>query len=902
VVGNPSSPDYVTWSEDFTATTDSADTSLGSADLPTLRSFDEIDNWISTKPVINLNIHVCMNAQTNNIVGLTKLGPTNVWAYFSNIVENQANEYLMRDLRINLTLHSVKFYTNETDHPWSSEDTETSNRFRRHIIDHCGYKLLNNEPLLSNATDGDYTGSYSTVVTSWSSSSPVNEDTKLHSYFMEDYIDRSASTTLEERVESYLSEVSRVWVLHYTNAGSESPLHVKGPATAWDGLYEGPPTFGASADVDVFVHEFGHTLGAKHPQDIDTGDGQVEKGSYEKARGINYNFKMCSFHQPQGGVWGLSQGVETKPGVSDDMLKSSIKHCDASDPNAQVAFLRYDGTNWAEDTGMQCDHLHPWQWKNKYITSMEQINEMNQHIDTLDIIDNLPCNKRDHGMDSEYGSKRLLYGELYPVISHNQQIDYGPIECNEEVIDSNTDMNENRKYRDLNHPGLNMKSKCSYLNNTGHWQRNMHGRTGGSCMGYSHYRHAGFMPNEVPYIRLNTEKLIDQGEVKMIDFDPNQSVPNLIISDPQPTLRIARPINYFYDTSNSGLILVQSTSDPRKARVYANMYAHSMVNKYCDLFKAKFEILHSSPTQITGVKTCLNFFKPSNLSFDDGEQGKLTVTVKRPYKLNFVVNHQAKYSHKGEWHIFKRHYATYPFFASVDRSAQSESEFNGFDNVQAGRKIPIVELQFAENVRSLGLFINYMTAVAKEELIGMDEPLIVNRNGVVRQTDYNPISPIDENSIQSDHPHILVRRPPFPGHISLPPYTGNYYEMYADKSSNFKLSNLRMNDGSVLGDGDQIVFQQYYADIGISSDRVVFRNTGGYEFAEDELFGEGDVNMPVGWTHSTQNKLLTTTGGASQNWASIPHVPKSEREECIQNGDMSKRCFNHRRLISHASS
>jgi hypothetical protein len=176
----------------------------------------------------------------------------------------------------------------------------------------------------------------------------------------------------------------------------------------------------------------------------------------------------------------------------------------------------------------------------------------------------------------------------------------------------------------------------------------------------------------------------------------------------------------------------------------------------------------------------------------------------------------------------------------------------------------------------------------------------VNRNGVVRQTDYEPSDSIHANSIQSNHPNIIVRNPPFPGHVSLPPFTNNYYEMYADKASDFKLSNLQMKDGSILGDGNQIAFQQYYADIDQTSERIVFENTGAYEFAEDQVFGEGDVNMPSNWTHSERNSLMTTNNNASQTWASTSYVPLSERQECIQNGDMSKRCFNHTRLTSNS--
>jgi hypothetical protein len=886
----------------------------GEHDYQSMNTFEEMDTWLSTKNVINMGIHVCVNSQTLNqyIVGERGVARNDnaIWDYFSNLINNDSNTYLVRDLRVRLSLQSVKYYTNIGEHPWKREDVPTSNEFRRHIIDHCGYKLLNEEALFTNATDTSYPD-ITNAITSWTDQPNVNENDLLTSYFSTNYIDRSRNTDLENKVISYFTDVSKVWMLHYTNSGSGSPPHLTGPAKSWDNRYEGPWTFGASLDTNTFVHEFCHSMGGKHPQDVDVGDGHVEKGSYEKARGINYNSEMCSFHQPQGGVWGLSMGVDPKSPDLLGFLKSQIKHCDASAPNGQVAFIRKDDRvttqSFIEETGFQCDHLHPWKWKNEYITSLNQIEDMNTSIDSLDIIDNLPCNKRDHGMDKNYGPKRLLYGELYPIVSHNQQIDYGPVQCNEEV-DERTDMDQNRMYRNLpdSSSHKHMEKNCILLNNTGHWQRNMHGRTGGSCMGYSHYQHPGFLPNEVQFIRNHMERLIEEADQIKIRFPSpyirnGQTLTNVLYTQPEPVTSIDRPIQFFYDTANSGLVLIQS-GDKRTAYVYANMYAHTMVNKRCDLFKAKFEVLYSGSTEPV-VKTCLNHFRPSNINTQTSTIGinkTCTITVKRPYKLNFEVNELTEHSNKGNWVTYKRNYLNYPHFSTIDESAVDETIFHGFYENMLCRKIPIVKLEFSTAVTSLGIFINYMTAVATDELIGMDEPLIVNRNGVVRSTDYNPTDNIHENSIETNHSNVLVRYPPFPGHVSLPPYSNNYYEMYADKANDFKLSNLKMIDGSLLGDSDQIVFQQNYVDINVTSDRVTFRNNE-FLHSKDTTYAFGNTGMPSGYftdTDEYHNTLKTNSDDLTEDWSATNYETLQNRIDCRRDGNMSVACLNMTRITS----
>ena len=880
-------------------------------DAISMNTFEEMDTWISTKNVINMGIHVCVNSEILNIHILGRGVARNdnaIWNYFSNLINNDSNTYLVRDLRVRLSLQSVKYYTNIGDHPWKQEDVTTSNEFRRHIIDHCGYKLLNGEALFTNATDTSYPN-ITNAITSWSNQTNVNENDLLTSYFSTNYIDRSRNTVLMNKVISYFTDVSKVWMLQYTNSGSGSPPHLTGPAKSWDNRYEGPWTFGASLDTNTFVHEFCHSMGGKHPQDVDVGDGHVEKGSYEKARGINYNSEMCSFHQPQGGVWGLSMGVDPKSPDLLGFLTSQIKHCDTSTSNGQVSFIRKDdGTqSFIEETGFQCDHLHPWKWKNEYITSLNQIEDMNTSIDSLDIIDNLPCNKRDHGMDKNYGPKRLLYGELYPIVSHNQQIDYGPVQCNEEV-DERTDMDQNRMYRNLpdSSSRKHMEKNCILLNNTGHWQRNMHGRTGGSCMGYSHYQHPGFLPNEVQFIRNHMDRLIEEADQIKIRYPSpyirhGQTLTNVLYTQPEPVTSIDRPIQFFYDTANSGLVLIQS-GDKRTAYVYANMYAHTMVNKRCDLFKAKFEVLYSGSTEPV-VKTCLNHFKPSNINTQTSTIGinkTCTITVKRPYKLNFKVNESAVFSNKGNWVTYKRNYTNYPHFSETEEDAVNETIFDGFGGNMLCRKIPIVKLEFSSPVTSLGIFINYMTAVATDELIGMDEPLIVNRNGVVRSTDYNPTDNIHENSIETNHSNVLVRYPPFPGHVSLPPYSNNYYEMYADKANDFKLSNLKMIDGSLLGDSDQIVFQQNYVDINVTSDRVIFRNNE-FLHSKDTTYAFGNTGMPSGFftdTDEYHNTLKTNSDDLTEDWSATNYETLQNRKDCRRDGNMSVACLNMTRITS----
>jgi len=843
------------------------------------KSFEESDVWIRTLPVIEIGIHICVNASIYNEF----FDSVNVMKnYFIGKV-SEMRDYYYRDLRVNLTLYSIKYYTTDNDQPWKFDDPyNTSRAFITHILNHCSHKYAKGESLFPNADDSSYED-YN-VVSTWSEYVPMNEVNALNSYFMENYISLSGESDLNSRVNEYVNKVSRIWLLHYSNSGSLGPFLNDNIIR---GMYQGPSVFHAGIDLSTASHELGHTLGLFHPQDVELGDGQLSKGSYEKVRGVTYDLKMCSFLSPHGGVWGMSDGVNPKQGVTETELQSSIKTCDSFDmmKNDNVNFVQYESHNdeYSFSEGFQCDHLSPWKWKGDYITSESQIDDMNSTINDLSEIKNLPCWKHDQGM-SEYGGQRFLYGSLYPNISHNSYIEWLNVQCNEHAYDRNIhDFANHYNYNDNSQILTNVD--CSNFNLTGPYQRTMHSRTGGSFMGYYIYEHKGLVPEEIFYAR----KMIEY----LISISP-ESRREEIVKPADESTNIPREVEYFYDTTNSALVLVLD-SDRRSGTVYANMHAHTMINMRCELMKCSFEILFNEQVDMD-IETCINFFNPSHVEIEK-QDTKYIINIKRPYKLNYIVVSHNQYSPKGHWSCFKRNYSTYPKFSSTNLAPSSEEIFD-----TSLRKLPLMKLHFNKQIDEIGIFIRYMTAVGLNEMVGADEPLIVNRNGIIRNNDY------DENSIKSElsiistypNPSIIIRTPPFPGHISLPPYSTNFYEMYKNKKETFNNANPMMTDETLIGHDNEIIFQQDYKDIQWMSPVVKFKNTN-FEFEKDYIWGTGaheyenfTPNLQNGFGSDRPNPLLSnvTQDDKTIVYASQNFHTQGNRSNCIHNGTMEDSCYN----------
>ena len=221
------------------------------------------------------------------------------------------------------------------------------------------------------------------------------------------------------------------------------------------------------------------------------------------------------------------------------------------------------------------------------------------------------------------------------------------------------------------------------------------------------------------------------------------------------------------------------------------------------------------------------------------------------------------------------------------------------------RKLPLVKLNFDKPINEIGLFIRYITAVGLNEMVGADEPLIVNRNGVIRNNDYNELSVKTETSIESTYPtqSIIIRTPPFPGHVSLPPYSGKFYEMYKYKKDEYQNSNPIMNDNTMIGHNNEIIFEQDYKDIKWMSPVVKFVNTD-FEYEKDYIWGTGayeyedfTTNLKDGFGNDRPNIVLSNV---TQNDKTIVYGvqnfhPRYQRADCINTGTMTDTCYNMRR-------
>lgn len=687
-----------------------------------------------------------------------------------------------------------------------------------------------------------------------------------------------------------LQEANLVHLCGYGNAAGK-PLYYRNKDKSkllYDEEFElHQYTFMSSLDPITLGHELGHAFGAYHEGDFDIGKGPYGR-AYEQPMAMGYDHKIVSINRPHGGVWGLTKnGIEPLDDSQEalDLLKYQLKVADNTAGIFQTpcAFPgdRNEGNIILRENWYISDRFKPWKWKGEYVVRLSQIEEMNEEIEKLDELKGLPCDRYDHSMDVKYSTKRFLYedDELQHCTYYNW-ITYWKYEHSLKSAQTNKGYigigDDNGGYnRDIDWGWAEIFSP-QYLNSFGQQYRQMHSINGSPLTSYAPVRFDGYGNYEIFWNRICFERMVYQSGLEDDLYE------DTFFDESHFTNPGEKPL---FDLSEHSLIGVLN-SEKTECIIYANTYAYSMLNRHFTLGKLKFNVLLDN-NNIESWSLNTQLFKYEHTTFENN-----TFTIKRPGYIKIVPNNTI-YTTPINWVTYKKICNLWETDNTIIENANTQDNPWMFKS----RKLPLIKIKFTNSVsqtNNFGLHLNYMKTLGlnyDEE--GIQEPVIVNKNGTILLEEY------DENLVEySNFTNIYENSMKKDIHgLSLPVINGGeYLDIFSNVTPEFNFNRPVLTDGSNFGENN------------------LFKALGTKSKTIEPYKASPDLITPTGWNSISPQQLESSTFDLSNldfnkfkdvsdntpegiHYSSDDIVELSKRKALLENGDMKNGRLNTSRAV-----